>query len=152
MIFRVLDQSGGPRVGVTVNFSLNTTVGGISVSPATAQSDANGNVQTVVQGGTVATTVRVTATVQGVTPVLSTQSSQLTITTGIPDQDSFSLAVQCPNIEGWSRDGVVVAGYRAPVRSFQQPGSGWHRRYSPDRGRFHRVPVPDCMTLWAPAP
>jgi hypothetical protein len=108
VIFRVLDQSGGPRVGSTVNFSLNTTVGGISVSPATAQSDSNGNVQTVVQGGTVATTVRVTATVQGVTPVLSTQSNQLTITTGIPDQDSFSLAVQCANIEGWSRDGVVV--------------------------------------------
>lgn len=108
VIFRVLDQSGGPRVGTTVNFSLNTTVGGISVSPATAQSDSNGNVQTVVQGGTVATTVRVTATVQGVTPILSTQSNQLTITTGIPDQDSFSLAVQCPNIEGWGRDGVIV--------------------------------------------
>ena len=108
VIFRVLDSSGGPRVGTTVNFSLNTTVGGISVSPTSAQSDANGNVQTVVQGGTVATTVRVTATVQGVTPVLSTQSNQLTITTGIPDQDSFSLAVQCPNVEGWGRDGVIV--------------------------------------------
>ena len=69
VIFRVLDQAGGPRVGTTVNFALNTTVGGISVSPATAQSDAKGNVQTVVQGGTVATPVRVTATVQGVTPV-----------------------------------------------------------------------------------
>ena len=108
VIFRVLDQAGGPRVGTTVNFALNTTVGGMSVSPATAQSDANGNVQTVVQGGTVATTVRVTATVQSVTPVLSTQSSQLTITTGIPDQDSFSLAVQCQNVEAWNCDGVVV--------------------------------------------
>jgi Bacterial Ig-like domain (group 1) len=109
VIFRVLDSTGGPRAGTTVNFALNTTVGGISVSPASAQSDALGNVQTVVQGGTVATTVRVTATVQGVTPVLATQSSQLTITTGIPDQDSFSLSVQCPNVEGWSRDGVVAA-------------------------------------------
>jgi hypothetical protein len=108
VIFRVLDQAGGPRVGTTVNFALNTTVGGMSVSPATAQSDAQGNVQTVVQGGTVATTVRVTATVQGVTPVLATQSTQLTITTGIPDQDSFSLSVQCQNVEAWNRDGVVV--------------------------------------------
>jgi len=108
VVFRVLDSSGGPRVGTTVNFTLNTTVGGISVSPATAQSDAQGNVQTVVQGGTVATTVRVTATVQGVTPVLATQSSQLTITTGIPDQDSFSLAVQCQNVEAWNTDGVIV--------------------------------------------
>ncbi len=109
VVFRVLDQAGGPRVGTTVNFALNTTVGGISVSPATAVSGADGRVQTVVQGGTVATTVRVTATVQGVTPVLATQSSQLTVTTGIPDQDSFSLSVQCPNVEAWSRDGVVVA-------------------------------------------
>ena len=108
VIFRVLDQAGGPRVGTTVNFALNTTVGGSSLSPATAQSDANGNVQTVVQGGTVATSVRVTATVQNVTPILSTQSSQLTITTGIPDQDSFSLAVQCQNVEAWNVDGVVV--------------------------------------------
>jgi hypothetical protein len=109
VVFRVLDQAGGPRVGTTVNFSLNTTVGGISVSPLTAVSGADGRVQTVVQGGTVATTVRVTATVQGVTPVLATQSNQLTVTTGIPDQDSFSLSVQCPNVEAWSRDGVVVA-------------------------------------------
>jgi hypothetical protein len=108
VVFRVLDQAGGPRVGTTVNFALNTSVGGISVSPASAVSGSDGRVQTVVQGGTVATTVRVTATVQGVTPILSTQSSQLTVTTGIPDQDSFSLAVQCPNVEAWNRDGVVV--------------------------------------------
>lgn len=108
VVFRVLDQAGGPRAGSTVNFTLNTTVGGISVSPASATSGADGRVQTVVQGGTVATTVRVTATVQGVTPVLATQSSQLTVTTGIPDQDSFSLSVQCPNVEAWNRDGVEV--------------------------------------------
>jgi hypothetical protein len=108
VVFRVLDQAGGPRAGTTVNFTLNTTVGGIQVAPASAVSGADGRVQTVVQGGTVATTVRVTATVQGVTPILATQSSQLTVTTGIPDQDSFSLSVQCPNVEAWSRDGVIV--------------------------------------------
>jgi hypothetical protein len=108
VVFRVLDQAGGPRVGTTVNFSLNTTVGGITVSPASAVSGADGRVQTVVQGGTVATSVRVTGTVQGVTPTLATQSSQLTVTTGIPDQDSFSLSVQCPNVEAWGIDGVEV--------------------------------------------
>jgi hypothetical protein len=108
VVFRVLDQAGGPRQGSTVNFSLNTTVGGISVSPTSAVSGTDGRVQTVVQGGTVATTVRVTATVQGVTPVLATQSNQLTVTTGIPDQDSFSLAPQCSNVEAWNRDGVVA--------------------------------------------
>ena len=106
--FKVLDQSGGPRANAQVSFALNTTVGGITLSPTTATSDANGRVQTVVQGGTVATTVRVTATVTSVTPAISTQSNLLTVTTGIPDQDSFSLAVTCPNVEALGHDGVVV--------------------------------------------
>lgn len=108
VVFRVLEQGGGPRAGATVNFSLNTSVGGISVSPASAVSGTDGSVQTVVQGGTVATTVRVTATVQNVTPAISTQSNQLTVTTGIPDQDSFSLAVSCANVEAWTRDGETI--------------------------------------------
>jgi hypothetical protein len=108
VVFRVLDQTGGPRAGATVNFALNTQVGGITFSPSSATSDANGRVQTVVQGGTVSTTVRVTATVQNTTPAISTQSSQLTVTTGIPDQDSFSLAVRCQNVEAWNIDGVQV--------------------------------------------
>jgi hypothetical protein len=40
VIFKVVDSSGGPRPGVSVAFSLNTTVGGISLSPATATSAA----------------------------------------------------------------------------------------------------------------
>jgi hypothetical protein len=108
VVFRVVDQSGGPRANADVTFALNTQVGGITFTPATARSDANGRVQTVVQAGTVATSVRVTGTVQNVTPAISNQSSQLTITTGIPDQDSFSLAVRCQNVEAWNLDGVRV--------------------------------------------
>jgi hypothetical protein len=108
VVFRVLDQSGGPRSGATVNFTLNTSVGGVTVSPATAQSDANGRVQTVVQAGNVATTVRVTATVMSTTPAIATQSTQLTITTGIPVQNAMSVAVTCPNVEAWNIDGVNV--------------------------------------------
>lgn len=108
VVFRVVDQSGGPRVGADVQFTLDTTVGNLTLSPASAQSDSSGRVQTVVQAGTVATSVRVTATVLSTAPVIFTQSNQLTVTTGIPDQDSFSLAVQCPNVEAWNRDGVVV--------------------------------------------
>lgn len=108
VVFRVLDQSGGPRAGATVEFALNTAVGGITLSPTSAQTDSTGRVQTIVQSGTVATSVRVTATVTSTTPTISTQSSQLTVTTGIPDQNSFSLSVQCPNVEAWDRDGVTV--------------------------------------------
>ena len=108
VIFKVLDSTGGPRAGATVTFALNTTVGGITLGPVTGQSGSDGRVQTVVNAGTVATSVRVTATVTSVTPNIGTQSSQLTVTTGIPDQDSFSLAVQCQNVEAWNTDGVIV--------------------------------------------
>jgi hypothetical protein len=109
VIFKVLDQSGNPRPGAMVNFSLNTTVGGIALLNATATTDATGQVQTVVQSGTVATPVRVTATVQNVTPTISTQSSQLIVSTGIPQQNSFSLSVACHNVEAWNIDGVQVS-------------------------------------------
>ena len=51
-----------------------------------------------------ATSVRVTATVVGT--MIATQSSVLVISTGLPDQDSFSWAVSCPNIEAYNYDGV----------------------------------------------
>lgn len=106
VMFTVVDSTGGPVAGIDVDFTLNTTVGGISLTPMMATSGIDGAVQTVVQSGTVATTLRVTATITGLG--ISTQSSQLVITTGLPDQDSMSLAVECPNIEAAEYDGVQV--------------------------------------------
>jgi hypothetical protein len=119
VIFKVTDSTGGARSGVTVSFALNTTVGGMSLSPTTATSASDGTVQTVVSSGTVHTVVRVTASIAS--PALSTQSSQLTVTTGLPASAAFSIAVgvanyggigsnllACPNVEGWDIDGVTV--------------------------------------------
>jgi hypothetical protein len=108
VIFQVRDATGGPVPNAAVSFRLNTSVGGISLTPTTATSDTQGRVQTVVSAGTVATSVNVTATVTSVTPNISTQSSQLTVTTGIPTANSFSLSAQCFNIEGWQFDGVTT--------------------------------------------
>lgn len=108
VIFRVVDSTGGPVSGEEVTFTLNTTVGGISISPSMATTGANGQVQTVVQAGTVATTVRVTARVVGSTPTIATQSDQLTITTGVPDQDSTSLSIETLNPEAFDIDGTTV--------------------------------------------
>jgi len=76
------------------------------VSPDSATSDTQGNVTVVVTSGTVATTVRVTASVLVNGLPISTQSSGLVISTGLPDQNSFSWDVTCPNIEAWNEDGV----------------------------------------------
>lgn len=106
--FRVKNTATGTISGQEVSFSLNTSVGGIALSPESGTTDDQGLVQTVVRAGTVATTVRVTATaVQGSTTV-SSQSEQLTITTGIPDQNSFSLSAETLNAEGLNIDGTVV--------------------------------------------
>ncbi len=79
VIFKVLDGSGAPRAGAEATFALNTTVGGISIAPATALSDANGEVHITVSGGTVATTVRVSGTTTAAGGAkISTESGALT--------------------------------------------------------------------------
>ncbi len=111
--FKVVDSGGNPIGGKIVTFGLSTTLGGITFTPnvaaPTATSDALGLVSVIVNAGTMSTPVRVTASTPGATAgsVLTTQSSQLTITTGIPDQDSFSLAATTINTEGWNIDGLT---------------------------------------------
>ena len=108
VVFQVFDTTGGAAANQDVDFTLNTSVGGLTLTPATGKTDANGKVQTVVQAGTVPTPVRVTATITGTSPTISTQSDQLAITTGIPDQNSISLSATTLNPEAWAYDGETV--------------------------------------------
>ncbi len=107
VVFRVVDAQGNPVANQLVNFSLDTVVGGLTLNPTSATSDQNGLVQTVVQSGTVSTSVGVTATTSSDGNTYQTQSSQLVVTTGIPDQDSFSLSASVLAPEAWNHDGVV---------------------------------------------
>lgn len=115
LIFKVTDSTGAAKSGVTVSFSPDTIVGGIGLSPTTAISGSDGTVTTVISSGTVHTVVRVTASIAS--PALSTESSQLTISTGLPASNGFAIAVgkpsytaqngatlaACPNVEGFSQ-------------------------------------------------
>jgi hypothetical protein len=121
VVFQVLDSSNGPVSGAMVNFTLNTNTGGITLTSASAISDVNGKVQTVVNAGTVATSVKVTATVATTVPAISTQSSQLTVTTGIATARNFSLSVGCNNIEGWDYDGIQTSVTARLSDRFQNP-------------------------------
>jgi hypothetical protein len=103
VVFKVVDQTGGPVSGQDVDFSLDTTLGGLSLTPTTAKSGADGLVQTVVQSGTVKTGVRVTATLTSLG--ISTRSDSLVVSTALADEDSFSLSASKLNIEGWDYDG-----------------------------------------------
>ncbi len=104
--FRVVDEGNGAVSGKQVTFSLSTGIGGVTLSSTSAVSDASGEVTAVVQSGTQTTPVRVLATTTTATgTVLSTQSAQLTITTGLPTQTAFSVSATKLNIEGWDFDG-----------------------------------------------
>jgi len=107
--FQVVDSSNHGKQGILVDFSLlptNYASLGITMSASSATSDASGYVTTSVVSGTVPTPVWVVAKVHS-TPSILTQSNTLSITTGLPTQDFFSLSVQTFNIEGWENDGVT---------------------------------------------
>lgn len=111
--FQVLGSQGMPVANQQVNFSLTSTVGGITINPASGLSDANGIVSTTVQSGSIATSVVVIASIPDTN--ISTQSGILVVSTGVPDQDSMSLSMQKLNPEGWSFAGetVQVTAYAA---------------------------------------
>ena len=102
--FVVKDSVGGVVSGADVSFKLVSSTGGVTLSAATATSDANGEVQTIVQSGTRSgpVVVKATITVNGVD--ISTTSTGLAIQSGIPSQSHFSLSIDKFNIEGYNID------------------------------------------------
>lgn len=106
--FRIMDREGRPVPNQSVSFSLNTAVGGITLYPATATSDEQGNVKTVIHSGKTATNVRVTAVVDSNTAITAS-SEVLTISTGVADQNSLSLSASILNPNGGNYDGVDVS-------------------------------------------
>lgn len=120
--FKVTDSGGNPISGKTVTFGLSTTVGGVTLTSTTGISDAAGLVVAMVNSGTVSTPVRVTASTPGTgTTILTSQSSQLSVTTGIADQTGFSLAASTLNIEGLSHDGVTTVMTARLADHFKNP-------------------------------
>ena len=124
--FKVLDKNGNPVSGQVVDFALNTTAGGLTLNPAQSTSGADGSVGTTVASGTVNTPIRVTARLRDA--ALSTVSDQLVVSTGVAEQNSFTLSSSMFNTEGWN-----FAGCAAPVGALITARLGDH---------FHN-PVPD---------
>lgn len=55
---------------------------------------------TVVSSGIVNTPVRISATIAGTSPAVTSISDELVVSSGIPDQNSFSLSTKTFNVEG----------------------------------------------------
>lgn len=128
LTFKVLGQTGNPVKGVCVNFAPSTVVGNLALVPSKcnpagpetygASTDVDGLVTTIVQAGTVPTAVRVTATTSN---GISTQSSVLAVTTGIPDQNSASLSLTDIAPVSWLHDGVESSANIRLADAFNNP-------------------------------
>jgi len=110
--FRVVDSNNSPIGGVKVNFALTTYVGGLSLSPDSTVSSSEGLVSVNVFSGDIPTTVRVIATAlpgDAGGQEVSSVSDILTVSTGLPDQDSISLSVTEGFVveDGFTKDGIT---------------------------------------------
>ena len=106
--FTVFDKLSQPVPSAVVKFSLTTSLGGISILPEDkAETDANGEVSVIVSSGTIATPVKVVATLEE-DESISTVSGQLSISTGVADFNSFSLSATELNPDTFRTDGIEV--------------------------------------------
>jgi hypothetical protein len=108
LTFKVVDRNDKGLAGVDVAFNATTTTGGLTVLPARATTDADGNVTTTVSSGTIPTPVRVIAEASRNGKTVSGLSDTLTVSTGLPIQKSMSLSFDKYNIEGLEYDGVIA--------------------------------------------
>jgi len=122
LTFRLVDQYGNSSPNQMVNFSLNTSIGGIQLSTNHAQTNDNGEVSVVVIAGTVSTNVRVTATLATNSDV-HVQSDNLVISTGIADQNSFNIYTKSLDSEAlkYNADGKEVTIHAIASDHFNNP-------------------------------
>ncbi|MDH4389801.1 MAG: Ig-like domain-containing protein [Aquabacterium sp.] len=107
--FEVRDANGAAVPNQTVVLEATTLAGGITIDgvtgPLTKRSDTNGQVIVRVNAGTIPTPVRVKASLQ-LDGAVTAVSSNLSIATGLPTQNSFSVSQGTLNIEGYNFDGT----------------------------------------------
>lgn len=123
LTFTVLDNSGNPAPGKTVNFSTTSTDVTINPGTTTGISDASGKIITTVNSGSVPTSFRIKATL-ATNNSISTLSDSVVVTTGLPVQRAFSLSVVSHNVEGWTYDsGTTVPATNVNVSLADQAGN-----------------------------
>jgi len=108
VVFKVTDTTGGPVANQKVDFSLETSVGGLTLTPTTITTGTDGSAQTIVHAGTEHGSARVKATTTKGSVTIFTVSPGIVISTGIAAQDRFSLSLSSHDVQGWNVDGNTV--------------------------------------------
>ena len=109
VLFKVVDINGVASSLQDVTFAFESAPVGTTLSSETGTTDDNGEVSVVVKSGKIAGTVRVKVEIENEDFVVSSISDQLSISTGLPDQDSFSFSLEDHSPESLNIDGVTVS-------------------------------------------
>ncbi len=108
--FKVVDKSNYPISDKEVTFSLSKNTGGVELAKTSGLTNNEGLVSAIVQSGDTHLITGVIATTlanNGVTK-LRTSSQPISITTGLPRQDGFSISLSTFNPGAFNMDGVQV--------------------------------------------
>ncbi len=106
--FKILDASNAPVSGQVVNFTITPALnnGGVTLTNTSLTTLTDGSVTVGISAGSTQVTVQVTATLASY-PTLSA-SAQFSVTSGPPDDDSFSISAVTLNSETYNHDGVKI--------------------------------------------
>jgi hypothetical protein len=146
LTFQVFDDTGHPAVGKGVDFEFSypehaVEVFGLSLGPLHGTTDAQGNVSTTVFAGTIPTSVRVRPLISDTE--ITTLSNLLVVSTGVPDQQHFSLSTETGNCEGWNFDQLCSHVKVGMADHFGNPApDGTAVNFSAEGG----VIEPSCVT------
>lgn len=122
LTFSVKGELGNSLAQQNVTFELNTEIGGLSLASTSGVTNSQGLVSAKVISGTVPTAVRVTASVAvSESETITTQSDLLSVNTGLPDQDSITIALSQVNPEALNRAGTIVDVTAYLADSFNNP-------------------------------
>ena len=124
--FRVLTELGDPAIGETVTAVLSSVIGGITIGGntsgrATTDTNSAGEASFIIKAGNVPTSVRVEASVDVNGTEITTISGALAVTTGQPDNESFSLSASILNPGGYDFDGFNSEITIRAADSFNNP-------------------------------
>lgn len=126
--FQVLDRSGNPMFSKTITYEIDHIIGDVSLSRNEAVTNINGISTVQLLSGRVNGTVRVSAVVEvndedgnATGEVMGTQSNPIGMITGLPDQNSFSLAANIYNPRSWDIFGSQVEITAYVADHYQNP-------------------------------
>jgi hypothetical protein len=157
--FKVLDKSNNPVANQEVDFALTNSSGGIELALDQTVTDENGEVSAVVLAGTThaITSVRATTLSTDNSVSIFTTSQQISVTTGIADQDSFSIALDKFSTWGWKHfgDGTEINVTAFANDHFQNPvPDGTIVNFIADAGSIESSCVTvggSCSVVWISA-